>query len=272
MRRFVMLISASALILFAGCKAEQQKKEITKEENKTLLSQEQPTFQDKDLKTVVARINGRPIYKEEVGEEPLERVIDEEILYEIGLKQGLDKNKKLEEKVERYKKRLIINAVRAQILDNIGKKEPKVSDEEIENYYKENENRYRYLSLKAIITNDRKVAEEIHKRALKGEDFEKIVSDYSNNSGKEVTLRELSFTRRYNDIFKGKEIGSVSNIIQEGNRFIILKVTDVRQIELQRVKPAIRTTIAAQKKGEALHDYIEKLKKENNIKVEIFGN
>lgn len=271
MRRFVMLISTSALILFAGCKAEQQKKEITKEENKTVLSQEQSTLQDKDSKTVVARINGRPIYKEEIGDEPLQRVIDEEILYEIGLKQGLDKNKKLEEQVERYKKRLIINAVRAEIFNNIGKEESKVSDEEIEKYYRENENRYRYLSLKAIVTNDREIAEEIHKRALKGEDFEKIVSDYS-KSGKEVTLRELGFTRKYNDLFKGNDIGSVSNIIQEGNRFVILKVTDVRQLELQRVKPAIRATIAAQKRGKALHDYIEKLKKENNIKVEILGN
>jgi parvulin-like peptidyl-prolyl cis-trans isomerase-like protein len=246
------------IILFAwGC-GQSEKKEETK---KATTSTQETTTEKK----VVARIDGRPIYQEDLKGRPLNQVIDYEILYEVGLKKGLDK--KLEDMVQDYKKRLIITSVERGFMNNLPKG-GEVTDKEIEDYYKENQNNYKILSLKQIVTDDKNLAEEIHKRALNGEDFEKISSDLS-KSGKAITLRNLTFNRRYNDLFNEKPVGSVSEVIQEGNQFVILKLTEMQQLPLDRAKQAVRIGVLAKRRTEALHENIEKLKNENKINVEV---
>jgi len=241
------------IILFAaGCERFDKKQATTGTEETT-------------QKKVVARVNGRPIYEDELKGRPLETVIDYEILYEAGLKQGLDK--KVEKAVEDYRKRLILTALQKEIMNNLPKEE-NVSDEEIEKYYKENESEYRYLRIKEIAVEDKNLAEEIHKRALKGEDFEKIASDYS-KSGTRITVRDLRFNMTYNDFFSGKDVGSVSEVVQEGNQFKILKLTEIKEIPHYKVMEAIRHTILAKRKAQAVHEFAEKFKNENKIEVEI---
>ena len=241
------------IILFAaGCERFEKKQSTTGTEETT-------------QKKVVARVNGRPIYEDELKGRPIETVIDYEILYEAGLKQGLDK--KVEKAVEDYRKRLILTALQKEIMNNLPKEE-NVSDEEIEKYYKENESKYRYLRIKEIAVEDKNLAEEIHKRALKGEDFEKIASDYS-KSGTRITVRDLRFNMTYNDFFSGKDVGSVSEVVQEGNQFKILKLTEIKEIQHYKVMEAIRHTILAKRKAQAVHEFAEKFKNENKIEVEI---
>ncbi|HZX12846.1 MAG TPA: peptidylprolyl isomerase [Thermodesulfobacteriota bacterium] len=241
------------IILFAaGCERFEKKQATTSTEETT-------------QKKVVARVNGRPIYEEDLKGKPLQTAIDYEILYEAGLKRGLDN--KIEQDVEDYKKRLIVTKMQREIMDSLPKEEL-ASDTEIEEYYKQNEMKYKILSLKEISVEDKNLADEIQKRAATGEDFEKIASDYS-NSGKNVGVRDLKFNRRYNNQFMGKEVGSVSEVIQEGNKFIILKLTETKDIPLDKAKQAIKYTVAAKKRAQAVHEFAEKAKNENNIKVEI---
>ena len=243
------------IILFAaGCERFEKKQAAT------TTSTEETT-----QKKVVARVNGRPIYEEDLKGKPLQTAIDYEILYEAGLKRGLDN--KIEQDVEDYKKRLIVTKMQREIMDSLPKEEL-ASDTEIEEYYKQNEMKYKILSLKEISVEDKNLADEIQKRAATGEDFEKIASDYS-NSGKNVGVRDLKFNRRYNNQFMGKEVGSVSEVIQEGNKFIILKLTETKDIPLDKAKQAIKYTVAAKKRAQAVHEFAEKAKNENNINVEI---
>ncbi len=240
------------LIIFAwGCEKSEKKEETQKIETST-------------CKKIVARVNERPIYEGALKGRPLEEVIDYEIIYEVGLKQGLDK--KFEKDVEEYRKRLIVTSLQKDILANQPKEE--ISEQEIEEYYKKNKDKYTIMSFKVIVVEDQNLANEIHKRAVSGEDFEKIASDYS-QSGKNVQASDMRFNRRYNERFIGKEIGSVSEIIQDGNKLMILKLTEVKEIPLERTKQAAQYSIKASKKTNAIHDFAEKARDENNIKVEI---
>jgi len=240
------------LILFAwGCGKTEKKEETQKSETTT------------DEK-VLARVNGRPIYENDLKGRPLEDVIDYEILYEVGLKQGLDK--KVEKQLEDYRKRLIIAALQKDIMANLPKEE--VSEQEIEEYYKQNVGKYKRMSFKEIVVEDQNIANEIHKRALKGEDIEKIASDYS-ESGTKVRLRDSRLHKKDQERFIGKEVGSVSEVIQEGNTFVIIKLTEVKEIPLDKTAPAIKYSIIASKRAQAVHNFAEKAKDENNIKVEI---
>jgi hypothetical protein len=246
------------VLILAGCGGESKKKEEAKKET---------TSQETKSGKIVARVNGRPIYEGDLRGASLQEAIDEEILYQEGLKRGLDKQ--FEKAVEDYKKRLIVSALKKDIMGNLPKEsEAAVTDKEVEDYYKENQSKYRILRLKEIVVEDKGLAEEIHKRALAGEDLEKIASDYS-KSGKSVVVRDSRWNRRYNDLFSGKAVGAISDVIQEGNKFKILKLVETKDIPLNKVKQFIKYNILAKRRADAMHEFAEKIKKENNIKVEI---
>ncbi|MCI0454998.1 MAG: peptidyl-prolyl cis-trans isomerase [Candidatus Dadabacteria bacterium] len=216
-------------------------------------------------KTVIARVNGRPIYKEDLKGKPLDTVIDFEILYDAGVKQGVDKQ--VAQAVEDYKKRLVVTTLQRQIVEKLPKDET-VTEEEIQEYYKQNEGKYKAMSFKQLIVTDKDLADQVQKRAMAGEDFDKIASDMT-KSGTTVEVKDLRFNRRFNDLFAGKEVGSVSEVITEGNKFVILKLTEVKEVPLDKAKQAIKYTVAAKKRAQAIHDYAEQAKKDNNISVEI---
>src|SRR3990170_3116959 len=214
-------------------------------------------------KKIVACVHGRPIYEEDLRGKPVEEFIVDEILYEEGLKRGLDK--KFEERIEQYKKNLVINALKTEI---IKAKPQKVASKEIEDYYEENESKYKYTRVMEISVEDKNLAEEIHKKALGGQDPEKIASDYS-KPGKEVSVKDSGYSQIYNDIFSGKDIGTVSEVIQEGDKFKILKLVEVREIPLDKLNLPIKHQVIAKKRYEAVKEFVEELKKDNNIQVEI---
>ncbi len=250
MKKLIPLLGLLILITW-GCGKTEKKEEAQKSETTT-------------GKKVVARVNGRPIYENDLKRRPLEDVIDYEILYEAGLKQGLDK--KFEEQIEDYRKRLIVTSLKKDILAKQSKEE--ISVQEIEEYYKQNEDKLKTMSFEQIVVEDQNLANEIHKRAVNGEDFQKITSAYSGSEAN-VRVQDLRFTRKYNELFKGKEVGSISEVIQEEKKFIILKLTEAKPVPVTRLQQDAKFNIRASKKTKAIHDFAEKAKDENNIKVEI---
>jgi len=257
-----------AVFLPLGCKQAERKEEIKKDTTSHEEETASKTQENRGENKIVARVNGKPIYRGDLRGMPLQSVIADEIIYQEGLKRGLDKE--FEKRVEEYKRGLIVDSIKREVLANLPKEE--VTDEDIEKYYKENEDNYTYLRIKEISVGDKDTAEEIHKKALAGEDFERIKSDYS-ASGKQVTVVDLKFadSKFYKDLFDKKEVGSISGVIQDGNRFKILKITNVKKIPLEKAKNVIMHIIMARRKGQTLQEYVEKLKKENNVKVEIFA-
>ena len=253
-----LFLFLTLLILFAwGCGKAEKKGETQKASTKSR------EVVAESNKKIVARVNGKPIYEEDLKGRPVEEVIADEILYEEGLKRHLDK--KFEERVESYRRNLVINALKTEIIKTMPQK---VDPKEIENYYKENESEYKYLRVVEISVGDKNLAEEIHQKALKGQDLEKIASDYS-KSGTEISVNDSGFRTIYNDIFSGKEIGSVSEVIQEADGFKVLKLVEVREIPLDKLNQPIRINLLGKKRNEAIQEFTDKLKEDNKINVEI---
>ncbi len=317
MKRLFPLLAL--IILFAlGCEKE-KKEETQKPAGTTEAISTKETSQTPTEKKILARVNGRPIYEEDLGGRPLESAINDEILYESGIKSGLDKkfetrfeqykkrfivkalkieikdlpdkerrdltgksddilykeglkrglDKKFESMLGRYKKGLIVDKLKTDILSSATPKENRqISNKEVGNYYNENQMIFTYQHVKGVSAADKNIAEEIHKRALGGESLEKIASDYP---GKNVAVTDWGLSKKYNDIFVEKSIGSVSDIIQEGGKFTVLKLYDTRKLPLSKVQGTIMYNILAKRRGYALQQFVEQLKKENNIKVEILG-
>ncbi len=217
---------------------------------------------------LLAKVNGTAIYSTDLEGRPLEMAINREILYQAGLKKGLDV--KLKDKIENFKKRAIVNELEQEILGDMPEMK-EYTDKELEDYYNQNLKNFQYLKLKELSVDDRGVAEEIQKKALEGESFEKIASDLS-ESGVMVKTKDIGFTRRYGGLFDSVEVGSVGELVSEGNSFKILKIVEVKTIPMNLVKRNIILAVNNKKKQEVLRSKIDQLKKENDIEVTIVSN
>ena len=217
---------------------------------------------------LLARVNDAEIYSTDLRGKPLDAVINQEILYQAGLKQGLDV--KLKDKFEDVKKRIIINEVEQEMLPETPK-QTNYTDKELEDYYNENIKNFQFLKFSEISVNDENLASEIHTKALAGESFEDIASDLS-KSGAKVETREIGFTRKYGNLFDSPEVGSVSDPLAEGDSFKVLKIVEVKTIPLNLVKRNVILAVRNQNKREALQSKMDQLKKENGIEVTIFSN
>jgi hypothetical protein len=255
---------ALVILVSLGCE-KQEKKEATTPTKETPAKQ---AAQTNAPDRIVARVNGKPIYEKDLGGRPLEYVIADEVIYQEGLKRGLDK--KLEPQIEQYKRGLIVTTIKNEIISSLPKG-GEVTDKEIEDYYNENESRFTHLRVKEIILKDKNLAEEAHKRAMGGEDLEKIASDLSAKSGENIPVKELVFGVRYNELFKGKSVGSVSDVIQEGNEFKVIKLIEVIKIPLAKSSESIKYLVLAKRRDDAIREFAIKVSKEDNIKVEILG-
>lgn len=259
MKNLIVLVALMTLITF-GCKLSDKE-----ESGKGTVSESEKNETVKN--EVVARVDGNPIYKGDLHGRPLESAITDQILYEEGLRQGLDK--KYAKKVEDYKKNMIIGIVKSQILLK-NAKNYKITQADIDEYVDQNRNKYRNLKLKKITAPDKNVAEEIQKRALEGQDFDKIASDYS-NSNVEVTVTEIGPTNEYNDMFDEIAVGKLSGIRQYADRFQIFRIIEVSDKLSASQRRKITFELANRRKGETLTNAVEEIKKKDNIKVEIVG-
>jgi predicted CopG family antitoxin len=263
MKRLFPLL-ALIILVSLGCEKREKKEETTP-------TKEAPTKQTAQTNTpdrIVARVNGKPIYEKDLGGKPLENIVADEVIYEEGLKRGLDK--KLESQIEEYKRGLIVSTLKSEIINSLPKG-GEVTDKEIEDYYKENESKFTHMRVKQMTFEDKSLAEEAHKRAMSGEDFEKIASDLSAKSGGNIPVKDLVFGVRYNELFKGKDVGSVSDVIQEGNEFKVIKLVEVIKIPLAKSSESIKYLVLAKRREDAIREFANKVSKEDNIKVEILG-
>lgn len=258
-------------LLPLGCKQKDETKlseEVTTETQSSQTKDENtvPPEMVSPEKKVVAKVNGRPIYQEDIKVRKLEYAIVDEILFEEGLRRGLDKgiNDQINNK---YKKYLIVNAIKLEIQKNLPKgQEP--TDKEIEDFYKKYESKYTYLTAIGISVRDKNIAKKIRKKAVKGQNFEKIASDYS-DSGVIVSPKDINLTIDKNNYFRELRVGSISDIVEVNGSYVIYKTIKVRKIPLSKVKTAISYSVIAMKLSQAYSDFAEKVKKENNIKVAI---
>lgn len=250
MKKFTLLFLLISVVAVSGCKGS--KKEEDKNESVDKRTQVE--------RKVVARVNDRPVYEDQIKGKDFDSAIADEILYEVGIKKGVDKE--VEPEVEQYRKRLVLNRIKRPIMMGTPK-DKNVSDEDIQAYYDKNKVKYSIINLKEISVKDKTKAEEIRTKALAGEDFDKLATDAGTKA------RDLRYNRRYSNIFVGKGAGSVSDVIQEGNEYKVLKMVDMKEIPLEKVKQSISYAIMAIKRNEAINQKAEQLKEENNIKVEI---
>lgn len=217
-----------------------------------------------DDKTIVATVNGIPIYKEELIGKSTNDAIENEIFYVAGLEKGFDE--KFADQINDYKKRIISSAVKKERLKDL--EEVKVTEEDMKTYYKNNESKYMHLIVQQISVKDEAIAKEVMEKAEAGEEFKDIASGYRENNT-DVRVKEFRLPTQYNDLFEEKKIGSLSEIQTGIQGYELFKITEIQRIPFKKAEQAIRHDISSQRKAENMSEYARELKEKYGIEVDI---
>lgn len=260
-------------IVFIGCNQTDSSTESQSTEANKLQSQakdsdisenENSEINEDSKGKILALVNGSHIYEDDLNSGNLEFAITDEILYQVGIKQGKDKQYK--DKVKEYEKMIIVRAIKVELLENA---EPTkdISEEEIQYYYDSNKDKYTNFRIHEISFSDAFLGQEIKEKAESGIDPIDIANSYPD---KEVMVVDVGYNREMAQKFPNKDVGSVSDVIRKPNgAFSVLKIIEKKEIPINASRKSIRHLLEAKKQAQLIHDYSQKMAEENDIEVEI---
>lgn len=205
-------------------------------------------------------------------------VITREVLYQEAKKRGFDKNKEILQKVEDFKRAMIIDGLIEEVLK--GKGEP--TEGEIQQYYKENMALFTEpleVKIRHIVVNSEPVLKEVLMRLSKGENFEKLAATFNidrtrEDGGNLGYLRRgqlaPSFASFEEAAFSLKNKGDISEVVRTPYGFHILRLEEMRgttQRPFEQVKERIRLFLQAKKRQEAYLNYVREVKSKAKIMI-----
>lgn len=247
MKRLLLFIALS-LVLHTGCSKPETDEQA----------------QEKPEGNPLAIVDGTAIYEEDLGDGTLEDAIKNEIMYQEAIRRGYDKQREIQREI----KKVIAGKFMADLFSSVG--EVEVSDEDITNFYNEHENEFMILRGSEIVLNDKSTAEEVFKKAISGEDFEKLVKEYSKSTSR-MRGGRISITPNYHDgLFLNKEPGAIELVYDGGDTYRVIKLTKKSKAPLNIAKKGIEMRIILETKGERMNDFVDELKKQKKIKIEVF--
>ncbi len=205
----------------------------------------------------VVRLNERVVIPYDSVKQSITSALLRERIYQEALKDGIDEA--LKRKVEVYKKDMVLKNFRQNVLT----RESQVKEEDIVAFY--NDHEYQRISVRELIFNDKALAETAHAKIVSGEGFDGVSEQYSKDPSK-AKVRN-TYSPPYQDIFKGKNIGTVSEVIQDDGRFKIVKLLKRGKIPLEELRSHITSRVREQNAEKLERDIIQKLKSESEIEI-----
>ncbi|MBN8420012.1 MAG: peptidyl-prolyl cis-trans isomerase [Verrucomicrobia bacterium] len=155
---------------------------------------------------------------------------------------------------EMRERMIIMSAVRARIANSV-----QVTDEMVREHYEKNLHNWRgresmkfhTLTVRNMGADDRKLAEGLRKRLVKGEDFEEMARENSIDSradggGAWPWTRLSDINDSVSEVLAKMKKGQVSPVLDQPGTLVILRVDDIRETEpkpLESVKEDVRKSL-----------------------------
>ena len=195
-------------------------------------------------------------------------VITREVLYQEAKKKGIDKRKEIVDKVEDFKRAMVIDALLNGELS--GKAE--VTDSDIQRYYKENEDQLiepREVKIRHVFVTSELALKDVMMKLSKGESFEKLASAYNVDKSREdagslgyIRRGQLapSFAQFEEAAFSLRKKGEISDVVKTPYGYHLIQLEDTRgtvRKPIEQVKEKIRFFLQAKKRQEAYLEYVK---------------
>lgn len=248
--------------------------------------------EESSKKTVVAEVNGEPIYLEDVQEiwdtlpevyriqfpggiqDILEQLIRETLLVQRAQKLGLENDPVILEQLEQIKRQLLVTElIKREIVDKV-----QVSDEEIEKEYTSNPSLYtdpEQVKAKHIMTSTKEKADEVLQELQSGRPFEEVAKEKSESpdaqqGGEMGYLKKGDLDPNLEKVLFDLAPGKFSDVVETSYGFHIFLVEEhlkPRLKEVEEVKDEISNRLLPQKQQEAFEKLIEELKSQAEIAI-----
>lgn len=260
----------TVLLLLSACGQSGTKESADKSGNtnqEQYGNQEPASYKPESSSKVVARVNGVSIYEDELNGRPVDSLITDEILYQQGLKEGLEK--KFQDKVRDYQMSLVVREIKNRVIHKMPP-EKEITDKDLLDYYNSAKDlNYTNYRVEEINFQNESQGEQIIKMAEEGKSFEDIAKSLS-NAESQVTAKDLGFNKNLRIYFEAKVVGSISKVIRKQDGvFSVLKIVEVKETPYNNVKNTIKFVIEARRKGAAYDQAAKEIAKENGFTVEI---
>jgi peptidyl-prolyl cis-trans isomerase C len=231
-----------------------------------------------------------------VSEEEVNGLIDR-LTKEIGSPEELTKQLAVQGKtVDQMKSDFRESLRRDHWLDTQIKGKAEVTDADVEDFYKKNPERFKQTeqvrashilvsvpegAKPEVITEKQTQAQALADRAKKGEDFNKLAEQLSEDPDAKENKGDLGFFGKdqinpgFADVANtafGMKKGDVSAPVRSKLGFHVIKVTDRKEagtLSLDEVKPELLSQMKRRKEGEEEHKVMEALRVSSGVKVNL---
>jgi len=223
----------------------------------------------------------------QLKENLLKQYVQGIVISNLAKKKGFDKNPELKEQLEMLKDNYIaIEYLKKEVVNKV-----EVSEEDIKSYYEIHKDEFktpemvraRHILIKTDTSasdNDKKKsrekAEDILKKIKAGEDFAKLASDLSDDTGSKTNGGELGFfpkgrmVKSFEDAAFSLKPGELSGIVETQFGYHIIKVEEKKESGMEpfdTAKEKIKQKLLPEPTKIKVAEFIEKAMKDANIEI-----
>lgn len=271
----------SLLIIFTfvvSCSQPDNKDKNTEEKTDSKEISEKPAEVEK---TVVAKVNDIPIYNTELDNN-LQNPLKEAIVYQVLLQEAKRKGFYDGDLVvgdlsdPTFKREFLgkrfagVQAMRRDILQNVNVNK-KVTDQEINDYYNKNINKYTYVkTLKYTVQSDEATTNKVREQLAGGASVNDIRDEFGDTDFK-ILVEEKKLTNEplVLDSFDVIEVGAIGKPIRFAGNFDIFKITEVKKVDTDKIKTALKQNIKSTRKQDAIYKYVDNQINSGNYNVSV---
>lgn len=224
---------------------------------------------DQEFKKAVGIKFDSPEQESAMRKNFLNRLIEQKLLVAGAYEQKMDTIAELNEIIEDQKKDLLIKQLYE--IEVLNKAVP--TEKELKDYYKKLGEE---IHLRHILVKDESEAKKVHERLMKGEEFEKLASEFSQDTLTKDKGGDLGFfiyDRMFLEfrevVFKLKE-GEISKPVKTFYGWHIIKVEEKRKREqkpYEEIKDFLKTNLQRARQQELGYGFIEELKERLHFEV-----
>ncbi|HLG19801.1 MAG TPA: peptidylprolyl isomerase, partial [Bdellovibrionota bacterium] len=270
---FILTTLAAALALTGGCSKDHSKDAIAKVNGRSI-----PVGQFETKMGRVANLPGKDFSSNEKKRELLNELINEELLFQAALKDGIIENSE----------RLRREVAREYLTTRLGKDRYEPNDKEIQDFYETKKNDLERIRASHILIKPDKPGDPTSEAAalkkanvllakIRAEkdkaDFAKYAREQSQDESNKARGGDLFFFDRkkmvleFSDVaFALKAVGDVSDVVKTQYGYHIIKLTG-EQRGLDFFRHSIKWQIAQEKQKETSDKLFEKLRNKASVKI-----
>ncbi len=239
---FVLMIVIMALIV--GCSKEEKSLKVN-QDLAARIGKTKITMEEVDKRFDQLGPQQRDEFEGRGGKAQfVDKMIEEQLIYNAALDEKLDRDEEVRDMLAQARRSILANAyIRGEIFDKI-----EISDEETEEYYRNNEEEFTTRALiraSHIFSKDSLKAVAWKKRIDAGEKFDKLAKEESEDKQTAPVTGDLGYfnpggyikfigySQKFSDEVVKLEVGEISGVIAHERGYSVVKVRENHEAKVQ---------------------------------------